>query len=56
MQHKGDRWGIKARTASGIGFNTEDRNMTIHFKRTLPDHAHIYHGQDLVWELTRQPD
>ena len=30
--------------------------MTIHFKRTLPDHAHIYHGQDLVWELTRQPD
>ena len=30
--------------------------MTIHFKHTLPDHAHIYHGQDLVGELTRQPD
>ena len=56
MQHKGDRWGIKERTASGIGFNTEDRNMTIHFKRTLPDHAHIYHGKELVGELTRQPD
>ena len=21
--------------------------MTIHFKRTLPDHAHIYHGRSL---------
>ena len=30
--------------------------MMINFKRTLPDHAHIYHGQDLVGELTRQPD
>ena len=30
--------------------------MTIHFKRTLPDHAHLYHGKELVGELTRQPD
>ena len=30
--------------------------MTIRFKRTLPDHAHIYHGKELVGELTRQPD
>ena len=30
--------------------------MTIRFKRTLPDHAHMYHGEELVGELTRQPD
>ena len=30
--------------------------MTIHFKKTAPDHAHIYHGRELVGELTRQPD
>ena len=30
--------------------------MTIHFKRTLPDHAHMYHDQELVGELTKQPD
>ena len=30
--------------------------MTIHFKRTLPDHAHIYHDQELVGELTKQTD
>ena len=30
--------------------------MNIRFKRTLPDHAHIYHGQELVGEVTRQPD
>ena len=30
--------------------------MNIRFKKTLPDHAHIYHGQELVGELTRQPD
>ena len=30
--------------------------MSIRFKRTLPDHAHMYHGEELVGELTRQPD
>ena len=30
--------------------------MSICFKRTLPDHAHMYHGEELVGELTRQPD
>ena len=30
--------------------------MTIRFKRTLPDQAHMYHGEELVGELTRQPD
>ena len=30
--------------------------MTIRFKRTLPDHAHMYHGEELVGELTRQAD
>ena len=30
--------------------------MTVRFKRTLPDHAHMYHGEELVGELTRQPD
>ena len=30
--------------------------MTIRFKRTLPNHAHMYHGEELVGELTRQPD
>ena len=30
--------------------------MTIYFKRTLPDHAHMYHDQELVGELTKQPD
>ena len=24
--------------------------MTIYFKRTLPDHAHLYHGKELVGE------
>ena len=30
--------------------------MIIRFKRTLPDHAHMYHDQELVGELTKQPD
>ena len=30
--------------------------MSIRFKRTLPDHAHMYHGEELVGKLTRQPD
>ena len=30
--------------------------MDIHFKRTLPDHAHMYDGKELVGELTMQPD
>ena len=30
--------------------------MTVRFKRTLPDHAHMYHGEELVGEITRQPD
>ena len=30
--------------------------MHIQFKRTLSNHAHIYHGGELVEELTKQPD
>ena len=44
------------KNASGIGFNTENRNMNIRFKQTVSDHAHMYHSQELVGELTRQPD
>ena len=30
--------------------------MNINFKSTLPDHAHMYHDEELVGELTKQPD
>ena len=30
--------------------------MSIHFKRTLSDHAHMYHDQELVGRTHKLPD
>ena len=54
-QKKSDRRGNGKRAVPGIYFNTENPNMTIHFKRTLPDHAHMYDDLELVVNSQSNP-